>query len=205
MKEHIFNEFEQHLIFDNRPSLYFNEKMEENFFINYPLDLMGVLKRTEQSPLHHPEGNVWNHTMLVIDKAAIEKEKSCDKRVFMWGSFLHDIGKGTATRIKNNKIVAYDHDKYGENLAEEFLKYYISDEEFIYKVKKLVRWHMQPLFAVKHKEFLNIEGLKLETDYREIALLSVCDRLGRKNLSHEKILKEKESINEFLRVVEESR
>lgn len=28
------------------------------------------LKETEQSKVHHPEGNVWNHVLLVVDEAA---------------------------------------------------------------------------------------------------------------------------------------
>lgn len=55
------------------------------------------LKGTEQSLLHHPEGDVWNHTLLVVDEAANVKNKSTDAAVFMWAALLHDIGKPDTT------------------------------------------------------------------------------------------------------------
>ena len=88
------------------------------------------LKRTDQSPLHHPEGNVWNHTLLVLDEAAKVRRISRDPKVFMWAALLHDIGKPETTRIRKGKITAYDHDKAGAELSKEFLRQFSDDAEF---------------------------------------------------------------------------
>ena len=62
---------------------------------------------TPQSPVHHPEGNVWNHTLLVVDRAAAHKAFSADPRVFMWAALLHDIGKPEKTTQRRGPKTAY--------------------------------------------------------------------------------------------------
>ncbi len=71
---------------------------------------------TGQSPQHHPEGSVWNHTLLVVDEAAKIKEQSADPRTFMWAALLHDLGKPSTTMRRKSKITSYDHDKVGAQL-----------------------------------------------------------------------------------------
>ncbi len=87
----IFSEINLHLLEDEQPSLFFNQFSKLPLFNQYPLKLLNNLKQTNQSPKHHPEGNVWNHTMLVLDEAAKVKDKSQNKKVFMWAALLHDI------------------------------------------------------------------------------------------------------------------
>ncbi len=72
--------------------------------------------------------------MMVLDNGAKEREKSENKRVFMWVCLLHDIGKGTTTKIRKGRITSYNHDKEGEGLSVKFLKCFTEDEEFIKEV-----------------------------------------------------------------------
>lgn len=194
----IFEEIDFHLLNDSKPSLYFNTALKEGRLDEYPFTMLSSLKDIEQNPEHHPEGSVWNHTMLVVDNAAAVKEKSRDKRVFMWGAILHDIGKAKTTKLRKGRITSYDHDKVGEELAEEFFKNFNETETFVMKVVKLVRWHMQTLFVVKDMPFADVKTMKSETSVDEIALLSFCDRLGREPISSEKKKEERKNINKFL-------
>lgn len=187
----------QHLLEDTNPSVYLNEIYDNSTFKQFPFDMLYKLKETEQSKVHHPEGNVWNHVMLVIDEAAKIKDKSKDYKVLMWAALLHDIGKPSTTKNRKGKITAYDHDKVGEKLTIQFLEVFIDDKDFINKVSKLVRYHMQILFVANNLPFADIENMKLETDYKEIALLGFCDRMGRTN-SNRKL--ELENIQRFLKV-----
>lgn len=198
----VFKEIDYHLMNDSKPSEYLSKLLHENKFDEYPLSMLKELEKTEQEPKHHPEGNVWNHTMLVVDNAAQTKSKSSDKRVFMWAALLHDLGKPVATKIRKGRITAYDHDKIGEKLAEDFFKCFNQPEDFINKVVKLVRWHMQTFFIAKDMSFAEPEKMKSETSTSEIALLSLCDRLGRKPISKEKEKEERESVNTFLKKME---
>jgi tRNA nucleotidyltransferase (CCA-adding enzyme) len=175
----LFNEIERHLLEDEKPSGFLNRMKDEARMEEYPFSMLAGLESVNQSPVHHPEGNVWIHTMLVVDRAAMVKEKSRDKRVFMWAALLHDIGKAVATRIRNGRITAYDHDKEGERLAALFLEACGLDKDFTARVKALVRWHMQPMFVIKNLPFAEIERMKREVPAREVALLGFCDRLGR--------------------------
>ena len=177
----LFFNLNHHLLSDERPSAYLNEIYENELFGTYPFSLLSDLKKVEQSPVHHPEGNVWNHTLLVIDEAARQREKSKTPGIFMWAALLHDIGKASATRLRKGRITAYDHDKIGAGLSKDFLSVFTDDENFINGVSQLIRYHMQLLFVVKEMPFADIEGLKRNTDVKELALLGFCDRVGRKD------------------------
>lgn len=195
-KEILMYEINNHLLIDYKPSNFLNEVLNTPVFQEFPFSMLYKMKETEQSPIHHPEGNVWNHTMLVIDRAAELKNKSKNDKVFMWAALLHDIGKPVTTRNKKGKITAYDHEKEGAILAKEFLLEFTSDNEFIEKVTGLIRWHMQILHVVKDLPFADIKSMKEQTDYKEVALLGYCDRMGRTRVDVEK---EKENINIFLK------
>ena len=201
----IFEEFEKHLMEDEKPSIYFNKMLDcTDIFTKYPFTLLSVLAETNQSPQHHPEGNVWKHTMLVVDNAAKVKDLSESPRAFMWGALLHDLGKAPTTKIRKGKITSYDHDKVGAELCREFLEVFSEDSEFINRVIALVRWHMQTLFVIKSQSFADVKGMAKEVSIKEIALLSECDRLGRGEMNQSKIKEEKENIKTFIRKCEEA-
>lgn len=188
----IFNEITEHLMNDEKPSEYLKKIPMDNV----PFDVFAKLIETEQSKIHHPEGNVWNHTLLVVDEAAKIREKSKDKKVFMWAALLHDIGKPDTTKSNKGRITAYDHDKVGAQKAKEFLSFFTDDAIFIQKVVSLIRWHMQILFVVKDLHFQDIDEMKQGGDIEEIALLGFCDRIGRLDPDIEK---ERNNIELFLR------
>jgi putative nucleotidyltransferase with HDIG domain len=188
-------EINNHILLDEQPSIFLNSIVNTNIFKEYPFYMLYKLKETEQSPIYHPEGNAWNHTMLVVDEAAKLRNKSRDERVFMWAALLHDIGKAETTKNKKGKITAYNHETVGADLCVKFLQEFTTDDTFIQKVKGLVRWHMQILHVVKDMPFADIKSMKEETDIREVALLGFCDRMGRTNVD---TIKEKNNIIMFL-------
>ena len=188
-------EINNHILLDEQPSIFLNSIVNTNIFKEYPFYMLYKLTETEQSPIYHPEGNAWNHTMLVVDEAAKLRNKSRDERVFMWAALLHDIGKAETTKNKKGKITAYNHETVGADLCVKFLQEFTTDDTFIQKVKGLVRWHMQILHVVKDMPFADIKSMKEETDIREVALLGFCDRMGRTNVD---TIKEKNNIIMFL-------
>lgn len=194
-----FTEFDARLMSEIKPSNYITELSKVGIFEEkYPFTLLGDLKKVPQSPQHHPEGNVWNHTMLVLDNAAERKHLSKNPKVFMWSALLHDLGKAPTTQVRKGKITAYDHDKWGEKLSIKFLKELINDDTFIDQVSKMVRWHMQILFVAKGLPFADIKRMTAEVSVDEIALLGLCDRLGRGELTLEKKQEEENTIKNFL-------
>lgn len=197
--DNIYNEIEKHLLEDEKPSDYLNALFKEkNIAYQHPFTMVNILKKIEQSPKHHPEGSVWNHTMLVTDYAASKKQQSSDPKIFMWSAFLHDIGKASTTKKKNGRITAYDHDKHGGQLVNEFLSSFNVPKDFIKKVSQMVRWHMQILYVVKDLPFANIKQMLSELELDDIALLSLCDRLGRGHISDETIAHEEKNVELFI-------
>jgi putative nucleotidyltransferase with HDIG domain len=194
-RQKLFNEIDDHLLGDAKPSQYLQNLNDPTFETTHPFTMLSRLKGIKQSPQHHPEGSVWNHTLLVLDEAAARKDQATDSRVFMWAALLHDVGKAATTKIRKGKITAYDHDKAGAQMSREFLQE-LEDEPFISEVAVLVRWHMQILYVTKNMHFANLDTMRKETNVRDVALLGLCDRLGR--LGADK-LSEMKAINDFLR------
>lgn len=196
----LFLELEEHLMEDSKPSIYLDSQYWNPLFRKYPFENLYRLKQTEQSRKYHPEGNVWNHTLLVVDEAAKVRKQSKEPLVFMWAALLHDIGKPATTKKKSGRIISYNHDVIGENLAREFLSYFKKEDSFIEEVCGLVRYHMQILLVTKNQPYADIEGMKKRTDTQELALLGLCDRMGRGKKSREK---EEAVIAEFLKICDE--
>lgn len=196
--DNLFKEIDQHLINDEKPSVFLNEVSAKVEFSEHPFNMILKQKDTKQSPKYHPEGSVWNHTLMVVDEAALRKVKSTDTRTFMWAALLHDIGKPPTTKIRKNKITAYDHDRVGAKLAKEFLLFFDEEKEFITEVVALIRWHMQILYVINNLPFKKIDEMKSQVDINDIALLGLCDRLGRGNVDKEQ---EEENITKFLKMV----
>ena len=153
----------------NKPSVYL-EKIK-NSLKDTPLESLWILQLIEQNPRYHPEGNVWNHVMQVIDIAAKIKDFAIDKEAFMLGALLHDLGKGiTTNRLeirysclvhdlgkgittkKNNqgRWTSYNHDVEGVKIAEKILNYYKYDDYEKEKILNLVRFHMHHLYIIKN-------------------------------------------------------
>jgi putative nucleotidyltransferase with HDIG domain len=175
----LFHNITNHLLSDEKPSDYINDISKKRALEQYPFSLLELLRLTEQSPKYHPEGNVWNHTMMVVDEAAKLRGRSKNPEVFMWSALLHDIGKPNTTRNRKGKITSYDHDKEGERLCLEFLHNFSLSEAFVQSVAAMVRYHMHMLYILKNLPYADPEGLLKRVEIEDIALLYLCDRLGR--------------------------
>jgi len=196
----LYLDINMHITKDNKPSKYLN-RIYDSLNI-YPFDMLYNLRKTPQSKKHHPEGDVWHHTMLVVDEAAKLKYQSKNHTVFMWTALLHDIGKPSTTKIIKDRITSYNHDKVGAKLAKEFLKNFTANEDFINDVTNLVLYHMHILYVVNNLPFADVKGLIQKTDVREVALIGLCDRLGRGIANKPK---EEENIKIFIQKLKRSR
>lgn len=197
----LYLELEAHLMADERPSEYLEKAGESYLFSQYPFELLNRMKETKQSPKYHPEGNVWVHTLMVVNEAAKRREYSRNPKVLMWAALLHDIGKPAVTRCRRGKITSYNHDTEGEKLARRFLTAFTRDETFIREVCLMVRYHMQILYVSKGMAYAQPDKMKGCVAPREAALLGFCDRMGRLGVDTEK---ETENIRAFLRACGET-
>lgn len=96
------------------------------------------LKGCEQGREFHPEGDVWTHTMLCLEK--LEPRA----RLTAWATLLHDIGKPT-TFVRDEatgRITFYEHQSVGARMAEEILRRLRAPAAFIDDVASVVGRHM---------------------------------------------------------------
>jgi poly(A) polymerase len=68
----------------------------------------------EQPPQFHPEGDVWIHTLLLLERLL----PGCS-RTLAWGALLHDVGKPPTFRVAPDRIRFDGHVEVGEAIAKE--------------------------------------------------------------------------------------
>lgn len=197
-KKLLYRNMDIHLMTDPKPSEYLNSLRLAGKLDEHPFSMLIDMVQTKQSPKYHPEGSVWNHTMMVVDEAAKVRKQSKYIHEFMWAALLHDIGKPKTTKVRKGKITSYDHDIEGEDLARKFLLELTSKEDFIHRVCSLVRWHMNILYVINDLPFADIPKMKQSVNLEELTLLGYCDRMGRLGAKRSK---EEQNTRIFLRKV----
>src|SRR5699024_7119924 len=98
-----FEETNKALLKADNPAIYFEILKETGHLKEFFLELETLIG-VKQNPKHHPEGDVWNHTMLVINKASKVRSLSSNPLYFMYSALFHDIGKPISTTEENGSI-----------------------------------------------------------------------------------------------------
>ncbi|WP_300257815.1 HDIG domain-containing metalloprotein [Clostridium sp.] len=199
----LFKILEKHILEDKNPSEFLSFLKKKKFLEGSFLEILMDLEEVKQEKTHHPEGNVWIHTMQVLDEAASLRSLANNKREFMWAALLHDIGKRDTTKMRNGRWTSYDHDRVGAKLSKEILESITNQGEFVSKVSNLVRYHMSYLYIDKNLLFVKPEDMVENSDLHDIALLTYCDRVGRGKKTLEDKKKILDSINDFIVKVNE--
>jgi len=112
--ERIWGEFEKLLLLPARPSLGFTFAREAGI-VDRLLPEMAALAGCEQELEWHPEGDVWVHTLLVIDEARrrIEGLARGPALAVMLGAICHDLGKPSTTAFVDGRIRSLGHEEAG--------------------------------------------------------------------------------------------
>lgn len=179
-KERIIGELEKALMKAKKPSIFFEEMRKMNqLSVWFPE--VAALEKVEQDLRHHPEGNVWNHTMMVLDEAAVWRKNAADPFFFMLSALCHDFGKAAATEEKDGRIHAYGHEVKGLPIVEQFLSR-LTNENAIHKyVLNMTELHMKPNMMVEQhasrKAFMKMFDQSLSP--KDLLLLAKADHLGR--------------------------
>jgi tRNA nucleotidyltransferase/poly(A) polymerase len=95
-----------------------------------------------QSPDHHPEGDVWQHTLLLLDQLA-----SGVPETLALGALLHDVAKPLCAGRKGDRITFYGHPAVGANLSVEICQRLRRSRATWERVDYLVRHHLRLLQA----------------------------------------------------------
>ena len=106
-----------------------------------------ALRGVPQDPEWHPEGDVFEHTLLVLDRATeLAPDEAGAKRALLFGALCHDFGKPATTRERRGRITAYAHDAAGAPIARQFLERLRAPRALVDEVEALTRRHLAPAF-----------------------------------------------------------
>lgn len=152
-RERVEEEMKKALLKADRPSVFFESlRRMDQLEVWFPelSRLIGV----EQDPVYHPEGDVWTHTMEVVDRAAAFRDRVSDPYAFMMLALTHDMGKTVTTEFVKGRIHAYEHEIKGVPIAEEFLCRLTGEKAVIGYVMNMLPLHMRPNIAAYSKPSL---------------------------------------------------
>lgn len=147
--ERITEEIRKLLLKSDKPSIGF-ELARDLKLIDRDYPELLALIGTKQEPLWHPEGDVWIHTMMVLDEAAIiirqtgRKFSDEEKLEVMLGCLCHDLGKPAATLMEDERIRSKDHEEAGEAPARALLNRWSFGSDIEMAVIHIVKQHLKP-------------------------------------------------------------
>jgi tRNA nucleotidyltransferase (CCA-adding enzyme) len=112
--ERVFGEVEKLLLLAARPSIGFALGLELGV-VSALVPEMAALVGCPQEPEWHPEGDVWIHTLMVIDetRAAIDDLDRGRRLTMMLGAVCHDFGKPLTTAMIDGRIRSPGHEPEG--------------------------------------------------------------------------------------------
>lgn len=204
--ERVYDELNKALLKAEKPSVFFRALREMDHLKEFFPELESCIG-VEQNPLHHPEGDVFEHTLLVLDCAAALREKARWPLAFMYAALFHDLGKALATETRpDGRITSYGHEVKGLEMCERQLRRLTSQAKLIEYVKNMMWLHMRPniLAGAKSKKKKTRQLFDLSVCPEDLILLSRADASGKLdrpyNAANEAFLRER--LEDYRRVMQ---
>jgi poly(A) polymerase len=155
------------------------ELLDETGLLREVLPEISAMKGVEQPPEFHPEGDVFVHTLLLLEKLP----RPCPATL-AWGALLHDVGKPPTFRRAPDRIRFDEHAKVGTRMAEEICRRLRFSNDETRQILALVENHMrfgdvQRMKASTFKKFirlpyfdqhLELHRLDCESSHRSLRL-----------------------------------
>ncbi|MBI3306225.1 MAG: CCA tRNA nucleotidyltransferase [Candidatus Omnitrophica bacterium] len=135
-----------------------------------------AMKKVDQSPDYHPEGDVFVHTKLLLEKL---KEPSL---ALALGALFHDVGKPPTYAIREGRITFYEHAPLGAKMTEEIMRRLRFSNQETDAVCSCVENHMkfadvQKMRSGKLKQFIARPNFSEELELHRIDCLSSHGKL----------------------------
>ncbi|HSH56229.1 MAG TPA: HD domain-containing protein, partial [Candidatus Limnocylindrales bacterium] len=146
-KERVGEEWLKLLLKSEQPSRGLAAALELGVIEQLHPELLALVD-TPQEPEWHPEGSVWNHTLMAIDVVAdiIRREGlgRDEAMTVMLGALCHDLGKPLTTALdsETGRIRSHEHAKAGVPLAHAFMQTLCVPIKIQQKVEHIVFDHM---------------------------------------------------------------
>lgn len=161
--------------------------LAETGLLHEVLPEIEAMKGVEQPPQFHPEGDVFVHTLLLLDKLP----HPCPVTL-AWGALLHDVGKPATFRIAPDRIRFDGHVDVGVKMADEICRRLRFSNHDIDQILALVDNHMrfaqvQQMKESTFKRFVRMPGFDEHLQLHRIDCLSSHGDLTSYNFTREKM------------------
>ncbi len=132
--ERILAEFDK-AFHDEKPSIFLHTLKCLGYLDSLVPEFTGA-ELLSQSPEWHPEGDVWTHTLHVVDAADPE---------IRWEALLHDVGKVPAAVLKEEGYYSFhQHEKASEKLSKDIGNRFKMSNDRIKRLTLMTGLHMRP-------------------------------------------------------------
>ncbi len=112
--------------------------LDESDLLSEVLPEVCAMKGVEQPPQYHPEGDVFVHTLLLLENLP----HPCPPTL-AWGALLHDVGKPPTFRVAPDRIRFDGHVEVGMKMAEAICRRLRFSNEDTDQIIELVHQHMR--------------------------------------------------------------
>jgi poly(A) polymerase len=148
---------------------------------------IAAMKGVEQPPQFHPEGDVFVHTLLLLEKLP----PGCSKTL-AWGALLHDVGKPPTFRVAPDRIRFDGHVAVGVKMAAEICRRLRFSNHETDQILALVDNHMrfgvvQRMNQSTLKKFLRLPAFDEHLELHRIDCLSSHGQLDAYEYSREQL------------------
>jgi putative nucleotidyltransferase with HDIG domain len=114
------------------------ELLDETDLLVQVLPEVSRMKGVAQPPQYHPEGDVWIHTLMLLEQL----EAGC-AMTLGWGALLHDVGKPPTYREAPDRIRFDGHVEVGVAIGAEICRRFRFSNDETHQVLALIENHMR--------------------------------------------------------------
>jgi poly(A) polymerase len=114
------------------------ELLEETGLLAEVLPEIARMKGVAQPPQYHPEGDVWIHTLMLLEQL----EAGCSLTL-AWGALLHDVGKPPTFRVAPDRIRFDGHVEVGVAMGAEICRRFRFSNDETHQILALIENHMR--------------------------------------------------------------
>jgi poly(A) polymerase len=161
---------------------------------------IAAMKGVEQPPQYHPEGDVFVHTLLLLEKLQPSLSGSGSgsvsgsvSKTLAWGALLHDVGKPPTFRVAPDRIRFDGHVEVGVKMAAEICRRLRFSNDETEQILALVANHMRFADVERMKQstlkkFLRLPAFDEHLELHRIDCLSSHGQLDAYEYSREQLL-----------------
>jgi poly(A) polymerase len=159
------------------------ELLDQTKLLREVLPEVAAMKGVAQPPQYHPEGDVFIHTLLLLEQLHPDSNSNTISKTLAWGALLHDVGKPPTFRIAPDRIRFDGHVDVGVKMAAEILRRLRFSNHETDQILALVDNHMrfgdvQRMKQSTLKKFLRLPAFDEHLELHRIDCLSSHGQLS---------------------------